>query len=38
VEAPIRTVSAVDGRFTPAGAPARPVRVRVRMIGFGPKP
>ncbi len=33
----IRTVSALDGRYTLPGVPAGPVSVRVRMIGFAPK-
>ncbi len=37
VEAPIRAVSALDGRYTLDGVPAGPVSVRVRMIGFAPK-
>jgi TonB-dependent receptor len=37
VDAPIRAVSALDGRYTLAGVPAGPVSVRVRMIGFAPK-
>jgi outer membrane receptor protein involved in Fe transport len=37
VDAPIRTVSALDGRYTLAGVAAGPVSVRVRMIGFAPK-
>jgi TonB-dependent receptor-like protein/carboxypeptidase family protein len=37
VEAPVRAVSALDGRYTLAGVPAGPVSIRVRMIGFGPK-
>jgi outer membrane receptor protein involved in Fe transport len=37
VEAPIRAVSALDGRYTLTGVPAGPVSLRVRMIGFGPK-
>ena len=36
-DAPIRAVSALDGRYTLAGVPAGPVSVRVRMIGFAPK-
>ena len=37
VGGPIRTVSALDGRYTLTGVPAGPVSIRVRMIGFGPK-
>jgi len=37
VGAPIRAVSALDGRYTLAGVPAGPASLRVRMIGFGPK-
>jgi hypothetical protein len=37
VDAPIRAVSALDGRYTLAGVAAGPVSVRVRMIGFAPK-
>lgn len=37
VDASIRTVSALDGRYTLAGVPIGPVSVRVRMIGFAPK-
>jgi hypothetical protein len=37
VDAPIRAVSALDGRYTLAGVGAGPVSVRVRMIGFAPK-
>ena len=37
VGGPIRTVSALDGRYTLSDVPAGPVSIRVRMIGFGPK-
>ena len=37
VEAAIRAVSAVDGRYTLSSVPAGPVSIRVRMIGYGPK-
>ncbi|MDQ3426716.1 MAG: carboxypeptidase regulatory-like domain-containing protein, partial [Gemmatimonadota bacterium] len=37
VDAPIRAVAALDGRYTLDGVPAGPVSVRVRMIGYGPK-
>jgi outer membrane receptor protein involved in Fe transport len=37
VDAPIQTVSALDGRYTLTDVPAGPVSVRVRMIGFAPK-
>ncbi|MFL5496478.1 MAG: TonB-dependent receptor domain-containing protein [Gemmatimonadales bacterium] len=37
LDAPIRGVSALDGRYTLAGVAAGPVSVRVRMIGYAPK-
>ena len=37
VDAPIRAVSALDGRYTLPGVPAGPTSIRVRMIGFAPK-
>lgn len=37
VGAGVRTVSALDGRYTLGGVPAGPVSVQVRMIGFAPK-
>jgi hypothetical protein len=37
VDAAIRTVSALDGRYTLSDVPARSVSIRVRMIGFAPK-
>ncbi len=37
LEAAVRAVSALDGRYTLAGVPIGPVSVRVRMIGFAPK-
>ncbi|HKT59685.1 MAG TPA: TonB-dependent receptor [Gemmatimonadales bacterium] len=37
VDAPIRAVSALDGRYTLPDVPAGTVSIRVRMIGFAPK-
>jgi len=37
VDASIRTVSALDGRYALADVPVGPVSVRVRMIGYAPK-